>query len=145
MLTEARQNMIENYVNQHGLCRVNELCELTDTSESTIRRDLIQMEESGTIKRVHGGARSVKNFSRDVSQHIRFNLNHKSKVKIARYAAEKVQAGDDIFDAVVPSGAAFLPDSELPYSEINVVIDDNQFMFLVNLIVIYKAPYTLAA
>ena len=97
MLTEARQNMIENYVNQHGLCRVNELCELTDTSESTIRRDLIQMEESGTIKRVHGGARSVKNFSRDVSQHIRFNLNHKSKVKIARYAAEKVQAGDDIF------------------------------------------------
>lgn len=97
MLTEARQNMIENYVNQHGLCRVNELCELTDTSESTIRRDLIQMEESGTIKRVHGGARSVKNFSSDVSQHIRFNLNHKSKVKIARYAAEKVQAGDDIF------------------------------------------------
>lgn len=97
MLTEARQNMIENYVNQHGMCRVAELCKLTDTSESTIRRDLIQMEESGTIKRVHGGARSVKNFSRDVSQHIRFSMNHEAKIKLARYAAKFVHAGDDIF------------------------------------------------
>lgn len=98
MLTEARQNMIENYVNQHGLCRVAELCKLTNTSESTIRRDLIQMEKAGTIKRVHGGARSVTSFSRDVSQHIRFNLNHADKLKLARYTAEKfVHPGDDIF------------------------------------------------
>lgn len=98
MLTEARQNMIENYVNQHGLCRVAELCKLTDTSESTIRRDLIQMEDAGTIKRVHGGARSIQSFSRDVSQHIRFNLNHEEKLKLARYAAEHyVHAGDDVF------------------------------------------------
>ncbi|WP_103661333.1 DeoR/GlpR family DNA-binding transcription regulator [Lactobacillus sp. HT06-2] len=98
MLTEQRQSIIENYVNQHGLCRVAELCKLTKTSESTIRRDLIQMEAEGTVKRVHGGARSVKNFSRDVSQHIRFNLNHEAKLKIARYAAQHfVHDGDDIF------------------------------------------------
>lgn len=46
MLTEERRSLIENYVNEHELCRVAELCKLTDTSESTIRRDLIQMEKS---------------------------------------------------------------------------------------------------
>lgn len=98
MLTEERQARIEDYINQHGVCKVAELCDLTQTSESTIRRDLIQMEEQGMIKRVHGGAQSVKSFSRDVSQHVRFSLNHDDKLKIARYAAEHfVRSGDDIF------------------------------------------------
>ena len=86
MLTQERQSLIEDYVNQHELCRVSELCDLTDTSESTIRRDLIQMEKNGILKRVHGGAQSVKNFSRDVSQNVRFSLNHEVKISIAKYA-----------------------------------------------------------
>lgn len=98
MLTQERQSLIEDYVNQHELCRVSELCKLTDTSESTIRRDLIQMEKDGILKRVHGGAQSVKHFSRDVSQNVRFNLNHDAKIKIAKYAVEHfVHQGDDIF------------------------------------------------
>lgn len=98
MLTQERQSLIENYVNEHELCRVSELCDLTDTSESTIRRDLIQMEKNGILKRVHGGAQSVKNFSRDISQNVRFSLNHKTKVRIARYAAEHfVHEGDNVF------------------------------------------------
>lgn len=98
MLTQERQSLIEDYVNQHELCRVSELCKLTDTSESTIRRDLIQMEKDGILKRVHGGAQSVKHFSRDVSQNVRFSLNHEDKIKIARYAVEHfVHQGDNIF------------------------------------------------
>ncbi|TSO26878.1 DeoR/GlpR family DNA-binding transcription regulator [Lactobacillus sp. LL6] len=98
MLTEERQARIADYINQNGLCKVSELCKLTDTSESTIRRDLIQMEKQGMLKRVHGGARSVKSFSRDVSQHVRFSLNHEDKLKVARFAAEHfVHSGDDIF------------------------------------------------
>lgn len=49
MLTQERQSLIEDYVNQHELCRVSELCDLTATSESTIRRDLIQMEKMGSL------------------------------------------------------------------------------------------------
>ena len=98
MLTQERQSLIENYVNEHELCRVAELCKLTTTSESTIRRDLIQMEEDGRLKRVHGGAQSVKNFARDVSQNVRFSLNHDHKTEIARYAAEHfVKSGDNVF------------------------------------------------
>lgn len=98
MLTQARHSMIQEYVDQRGLCRVAELCELTNSSESTIRRDLIQMEEDGIIRRVHGGAQSIKNFSHDVSQHVRFSLNHEAKVAIAKYAVENhVHANDNIF------------------------------------------------
>ena len=98
MLTQERQSLIEDYVNQHELCRVSELCDLTDTSESTIRRDLIQMEKSGILKRVHGGAQSVKHFSRDVSQNVRFSMNHDVKIAIAKYAVQHfVHQGDNIF------------------------------------------------
>ncbi|CDF75859.1 Protein of unknown function [Lactobacillus acidophilus DSM 20242] len=45
MLTQERQSLIEDYVNQHELCRVSELCNLTDTSESTIRLHLNQLSD----------------------------------------------------------------------------------------------------
>lgn len=54
MLTEERQQMIAHYVDEHQICRVTELCRLTSTSESTIRRDLSEMEDRGLLKRVHG-------------------------------------------------------------------------------------------
>lgn len=98
MLTEERQKMIEDYVNEHELVRVGALIRLTGGSESTIRRDLIQMNKAGLLKRVHGGARSVKNFSRDIAQNIRFSLHHQAKIVVARYAAQHfVHAGDNIF------------------------------------------------
>ncbi|WP_270262418.1 DeoR/GlpR family DNA-binding transcription regulator [Lactobacillus panisapium] len=98
MLTQKRRKLIENYINQHELCRVCDLSELTATSESTIRRDLIQLEKKGLVKRVHGGAQSVKNFAHDVSQHIRFTMNHDDKVRIARYAVKHyVHENDYLF------------------------------------------------
>ncbi len=36
-----------------------ELCELFQASKSSIRRDLIELEEKGLVKRVHGGAISL--------------------------------------------------------------------------------------
>ncbi|BDR61075.1 DeoR/GlpR family DNA-binding transcription regulator [Lactobacillus xylocopicola] len=95
MLTPERQKLIENYVNQHELCRVSDLCTIAATSESTIRRDLIQMEKKGQLKRIHGGAQSVKNFTHDVSQHIRFTMNHDEKIRIARYAVQQYVHEDD--------------------------------------------------
>ena len=49
MLTEERQQAIASYINNHSICRVNELCKLTKSSESTIRRDLIELEKRGVI------------------------------------------------------------------------------------------------
>ena len=84
MLTEERQQAIATYINKHSICRVNELCKLTKSSESTIRRDLIELEKRGVIVRVHGGARSLQDYSRDVEQQVRFNLNVDNKRAISR-------------------------------------------------------------
>lgn len=98
MLTEERQQTIATYINDNDFCRVAELCKLTDSSESTIRRDLIDLEKRGAIIRVHGGARSVQDYSRDVEQGVRFNLNVDKKRKIAEYAVERhVRSGEHIF------------------------------------------------
>lgn len=97
MLTEERQQMIAHYVDEHQICRVTELCRLTSTSESTIRRDLSEMEDRGLLKRVHGGAQSLQTFGQDVAQQIRFNLNKDDKQAIARLAARKVHPHDYLF------------------------------------------------
>lgn len=98
MLTEERQRTIADYINNNEICRVSELCELTNSSESTVRRDLIDLEKRGIIMRIHGGARSLQNYSRDVEQGVRFNLNIDNKRRIAEYAAKNyVHAGDHIF------------------------------------------------
>ena len=98
MLTEERQQAIASYINNHSICRVNELCKLTKSSESTIRRDLIELEKRGVIVRVHGGARSLQDYSRDVEQQVRFNLNVDKKREIARFAViNHITSGDHIF------------------------------------------------
>ena len=98
MRNYERQRLIENYVNQHEFCLVSEVCDVTESTESTSRRGLSQMEKNGILKRVHGGAESVKNFSRDVSQNVRFSMNHELKIAIAKYAAEHfVHQGDNVF------------------------------------------------
>lgn len=98
MLTEERQQAIATYINNHSICRVNELCKLTNSSESTIRRDLIELEKRGLIVRVHGGARSLQDYSRDVEQQVRFTLNVDQKREIARFAVmNHITSGDHIF------------------------------------------------
>ena len=48
--------MILDLLKTNNTVKLQELVELTNTSESTIRRDLTQLEQRGFLKRVHGGA-----------------------------------------------------------------------------------------
>ena len=58
MLTEDRYSSILEIVNRQGSATLTELCTMLDTSESTIRRDLIYLDEKGALIKVRGGARS---------------------------------------------------------------------------------------
>ena len=55
MMSE-RQKLILNRLHKQGSVNVVDLVELCHTSESTIRRDLAELDEQGLLKRVHGGA-----------------------------------------------------------------------------------------
>ena len=55
MLTEERQNRVLELVRQRGFASLRDLAVELDVSESTIRRDVDQLEETGSAKRTHGG------------------------------------------------------------------------------------------
>lgn len=53
---EERKRMIVEYVRQQGRASVQELAQLLQVSDSTIRRDLKDLEEEQQLQRTHGGA-----------------------------------------------------------------------------------------
>ena len=56
MLTEKRHSLILSMLEEKGALSVTELVEQLNTSESTIRRDLVTLDRGGWLKKVHGGA-----------------------------------------------------------------------------------------
>ena len=56
MLAEERLALIMKLLSQQRTATVQELCEALDASESTIRRDLNELDRMGKVNKVHGGA-----------------------------------------------------------------------------------------
>ena len=56
MLAEERFDNILKLLAQKRSVTVQELCDALDASESTIRRDLVLLNQQGRLNRVHGGA-----------------------------------------------------------------------------------------
>lgn len=59
MLTEERQAIILDQVNKNRSVKISELCEMLNSSVSTIRRDLCCLADMGKLVKVHGGAIAV--------------------------------------------------------------------------------------
>ena len=64
MLAEERYAIILEQVRKNKSAKLPELCELLNTSESTVRRDLAVLDDNGLIRKVHGGAVSVDQYRR---------------------------------------------------------------------------------
>ncbi len=56
MLKSERSAFILSYIEQHGSARIRDLAAMLEVSEMSIRRDLTELELSGHVQRVHGGA-----------------------------------------------------------------------------------------
>lgn len=59
MLTEERYAAIIERLHLQGIVKLQELVDVLGASESTIRRDLIDLESRQMLKRIHGGAALV--------------------------------------------------------------------------------------
>ena len=97
MITEERHQLIIAELKQKGAVRVADLVEKFNSSESTIRRDLVQLEALNYLKRVHGGAVLVQNKFVEKSYNDKSNQFVTEKDLIAQYAASLVQEGDSIY------------------------------------------------
>jgi DeoR/GlpR family transcriptional regulator of sugar metabolism len=73
-----------------------ELCQKFNASKSSIRRDLIELEAKGVLRRVHGGAISLQ--TRDeVLDFDRLTVSfHDEKARIGKKAASQVQNGQTV-------------------------------------------------
>lgn len=56
MITEKRHDYILKELQKNKSVSVVDLVERIGASESTIRRDLLELDQQGLLKRVHGGA-----------------------------------------------------------------------------------------
>lgn len=99
MLTPERQSLILQLVQERKAVTVTELTKELNRSESTIRRDLISLDEIGKLKKVHGGATVLEedfsNFEADVAT--KAALNTEEKLEIGRYAATLIQNNDFVY------------------------------------------------
>lgn len=96
MFAEERRNEILNLIESGKPVKVGDLSQRFGVSESTIRRDLQELENGGVIQRTHGGAISVQS-SFELSYQEKEVRNFEEKQKIARAAAELVKDGESVF------------------------------------------------
>lgn len=96
MLADERRNRLLELVRARGFTSLPELAGDLEVSESTIRRDLDQLEDAGTAKRTHGGVfytgPSPKLSHFDQSQ----SSNWEKKKEIAQKAADLIEEGDTV-------------------------------------------------
>lgn len=97
MLTPERHQIIIDLLKEKGIVKLHELVEVTSSSESTIRRDLSQLEEEKKLKRVHGGAALLHQKGEELSISEKASKNLKEKDEIAKYAASLIRDGDCVF------------------------------------------------
>ncbi|MBC8930895.1 DeoR/GlpR transcriptional regulator, partial [Escherichia coli] len=87
MFPFERQNKIIHLLDQNSKITVPELSRILDVSISTIRNDLSSLEESGMIKKVHGGAVLLKSEEKFTNFNDRIIRNIEEKEAIAKEAA----------------------------------------------------------
>jgi DeoR family fructose operon transcriptional repressor len=97
MLTPERHRVILDVLKDKHSVKIQELVDLTNSSESTIRRDLTQLEEEKYLKRIHGGAALLQGKLREPNIIEKSAKNLQQKKMIAKEATSFVEEGDCIF------------------------------------------------
>ena len=99
MLAEERYAAIISILQKQTSATVLELTQALSISESTIRRDLVALDQQGRLKKVHGGATLLHTaygrYETEVSKRCEEHVEEKKR--IARYAAALIQAHDFVY------------------------------------------------
>ena len=107
MLQNERQHRILKELEVRHAVKVHELAEELESSESTIRRDINELDQMGKLKKVFGGAISIVRGTAFVEADVasRDQMNVEEKLRIARYAATLIEDNDFVYlDAGTTTG-----------------------------------------
>ena len=94
---EREQEILAALKENGGYVTVKHLCDKLYASESSIRRDLADMEKKGLIQRSYGGAELTTNYSRIAAFNLRYTQNAAAKKKIALKAASLIGENSIVF------------------------------------------------
>ena len=99
MLAEERVALILKFISENRTATVQELCEALDASESTIRRDLNELDRQGKVNKVHGGATLPDSqfLADEPTMAAKETLAVAEKQAIARAAAALIRKEDFVF------------------------------------------------
>lgn len=97
MLTEERKETILRLLSQQAIVKSQDLSSLLNASESTIRRDLQDLEDEGLLERIHGGAKRILHLEHEQDMTEKSAKNVQKKQMIAKYAASLVHENDIIY------------------------------------------------
>ncbi|MBE3561043.1 MAG: DeoR/GlpR transcriptional regulator [Ktedonobacteraceae bacterium] len=96
MIAQERRQRIFEEIESSGIASVRDLAQRFDVSTITIMRDLQELEQEGLIRRVHGGAISVRGTSYEPPFLSRESHYIAQKQRIAAKAVELIQDGDSL-------------------------------------------------
>lgn len=94
MLVDQRREEILQLIEQQGFVSMHELMERLGASESTVRRDLEYLDESGQIRRTRGGAAYTGDHITSFEE--RHTTALPQKQKIARAVASQIESGETL-------------------------------------------------
>lgn len=82
-------------VNTSGAVSVQDLVSFLNISESTVRRDLLTLDREGRLRRVHGGATTLRDdssYEADMENlQDKYSIHMSDKRRIAQYAASLIK------------------------------------------------------
>jgi len=112
-MKQNRQGEIVEILDTKGLATVTELSEHFSVSEMTIRRDLLELEVAGLVRRVHGGATRSLGRAFEPPFRMRSASATSAKQAIARAATAHIREGDaiglDVGSTVMEMVPEFVP------------------------------------
>ncbi|WP_317133690.1 DeoR/GlpR family DNA-binding transcription regulator [Kosmotoga arenicorallina] len=135
IIFEERKNYIVEKLNKYGKIYSSSLAEELKISEVTVRSDLKKLENLGLLKRVHGGAISLKPHRYDPQFQEQIAVDVDEKKLIAEKAVQLVEKNDIIF---IDSGSTtlFFTEKLLETPPLNLTVVTNS-LYIINTVVQY--------
>ena len=121
-LAPRRLDNLRELIRGKGVILIEEICSRLRVSPATVRRDLDQLEESGAIRRVHGGAVSVESRLEEPLFDDKASIAAREKHHIAEAALHFIAPGDTIY---LDGGSTVLEFAQLLHDRTNLTVVTN--------------------
>lgn len=121
MFANERQNKILTLLKKSGAVSTSDLVRQFDVSIETIRRDLLYMENSGLLLRVHGGAVQKGTMQTFSDLKYRNHEHSKEKSNLSKKATEFISDGDIIGLDTGSTAILFAEEIKKTFSKLTVI------------------------